>query len=140
MEKLTILKKKGFFLIWILVVVDICTKYFIVFSGYDYTLNKGVSFSLGHGIESSNTLLLFLNSFLIFYVFRYFSYEKFGWFYVLIISGGIGNLIDRVFYGGVIDFIPFFFNISFNLADLYINIAVVYLIYNYRKLAHEEGF
>lgn len=38
---------------------------------------------------------------------------------MLIISGGIGNMIDRVFYGEVVDFITFGFISfpSFNIAD-----------------------
>lgn len=41
------------------------------------------------------------------------------WSIGVIISGGIGNLIDRVFYGYVIDFIePVFMNFAiFNIAD-----------------------
>jgi signal peptidase II len=52
---------------------------------------------------------------------------------LLILSGGIGNLIDRTFRGHVIDFIHIYYeNYSFyvfNFADTYITIGVIiYLI------------
>lgn len=44
----------------------------------------------------------------------------------LIISGGVSNLLDRVFFGGVVDFIDFKFFPSFNLADAMIFAGVVW--------------
>ena len=52
---------------------------------------------------------------------------------VLILSGGLGNLIDRVLFGYVIDFIHVFYGIYsfyvFNLADSFITIGVVIYLY-----------
>ena len=50
--------------------------------------------------------------------------------YALLISGIVGNLIDRILFGYVIDFIDFrLFNFAiFNLADSFIVIAVILLI------------
>jgi len=50
----------------------------------------------------------------------------------IIISGGIGNLIDRFRLSYVIDFINFSFWPAFNLADIYITIGggvLIYLLY-----------
>lgn len=51
---------------------------------------------------------------------------------VFISAGAIGNAIDRLYFGGVIDFIDFFiYNIhwpAFNLADTFIFTGVVFLI------------
>ncbi|MBP7175350.1 MAG: signal peptidase II [Thermoclostridium sp.] len=65
--------------------------------------------------------------------------KKDDWFYlsfwVFVISGGVGNLIDRIFYGEVIDFMHMNFGIFqtgvFNVADLYLNVfaLLVVLIY-----------
>ena len=52
----------------------------------------------------------------------------------LVISGGIGNLIDRICYGYVIDFIDFkIWNPIFNIADIAVcagcGLLIIYLIY-----------
>lgn len=49
---------------------------------------------------------------------------------VLIVSGGIGNLIDRVFRGFVIDFIEYLFMeyAVFNFADILVTIGTVLLV------------
>lgn len=49
---------------------------------------------------------------------------------VLIVSGGIGNLIDRILYGFVVDFIePLFVDFAvFNFADCCITVGVFMLI------------
>ena len=51
---------------------------------------------------------------------------------VMILSGGIGNLIDRTLWGHVIDFIHFYYmNYSFyifNFADTFITIGVMIYI------------
>ena len=51
----------------------------------------------------------------------------------MILSGGIGNLIDRTFRGYVVDFINFYYEsysfYIFNFADTFITIGViVYLL------------
>ena len=53
---------------------------------------------------------------------------------ILIISGGLGNLVDRAFLGYVVDFVHVFYqNYSFyvfNLADSYITVGIIlYLSY-----------
>ena len=60
------------------------------------------------------------------------SYESLA--LTLILSGGAGNLIDRIFIGHVVDFIHVFYQeysfYVFNFADSYITIGVtLYLIY-----------
>lgn len=58
--------------------------------------------------------------------------SKINVFYYLIISGAIGNLIDRIFHGFVIDFIDFHLNnwhfFTFNIADASIFIGVCMMI------------
>ena len=48
---------------------------------------------------------------------------------ILILSGAISNLIDRLYFGCVIDFIDLKFWPVFNFADVYITIGVIMLIY-----------
>ena len=58
------------------------------------------------------------------------KWERLG--YCLIIGGAIGNIIDRVIYGGVIDFISFHYEnyywYVFNLADVWISLGVVTIL------------
>ncbi len=49
--------------------------------------------------------------------------------YGLIFSGAIGNLIDRLFFGSVTDFLSFWSFPIFNLADMWISLGVVVFMY-----------
>src|SRR6056300_392363 len=51
--------------------------------------------------------------------------EKFS---ILILAGAIGNLIDRIYFGYVIDFINLKIWPVFNIADIYITFAIFLLI------------
>lgn len=59
------------------------------------------------------------------------------WTLVFLGAGALGNGIDRLAYGYVIDFIDLYYQAShfatFNFADIYINIGVGLLIVNYFK-------
>ena len=52
----------------------------------------------------------------------------------LISSGALGNAIDRVYFGGVIDFIDLFiYNFhwpAFNFADIFITVGVILLLFD----------
>ena len=51
------------------------------------------------------------------------------WPWALIIIGAISNLMDRIQYGGVIDFINVPRFTVFNLSDIYISIGVVWVLW-----------
>lgn len=62
---------------------------------------------------------------------------------VLILGGAIGNLIDRIFYGYVVDFLDFHWNEShfaaFNVADSAINIGAALLLWDsFRKKPEKQ--
>ncbi len=93
-----------------------------------YVVNDGVAFSLFSGsslfviIIPSITLvillvLLFLNKL---------GGGMFDICFVIIIAGGIGNIIDRLLYGHVVDFFNFTFIdfAVFNVADTFITVGV----------------
>ena len=52
----------------------------------------------------------------------------------LISAGALGNAIDRVYFGGVIDFIDFFiYNFhwpAFNFADIFITVGVILVLFD----------
>lgn len=71
--------------------------------------------------------------------------KKFNWLHFTIsgiIAGGIGNMIDRFFYGYVVDF--FYFKLIdfpiFNVADIYIVLATIALIILFLFVYSEEDF
>ena len=96
-----------------------------------YTENKGVAFSFFAGnkifIITSTIIVLII---LINYIRKNYisKVEQIG--YGLIVGGAIGNLIDRLLYGYVIDFIDFkIINYPiFNIADTAIVIGVILII------------
>ena len=57
----------------------------------------------------------------------------------MILAGGIGNMIDRLFRGYVIDFIDTPFIATFNLADSFVVIGVILLsiTYIYREFKND---
>ena len=56
-----------------------------------------------------------------------------GYFFILILGGSLGNLYDRLYYFAVPDFIDFHINnfhwFIFNVADIFISLGVICLIF-----------
>lgn len=145
------MKKKSLIVlisILLLIVFDQIIKYLIVnnfnigeekilidnFLKFIYIRNTGAAF----GILSGNIIFLIgISLLLIFYIVKEMkknidnnlSLLSFS----LILGGAVGNLIDRIFRGYVVDFISFTLfqrEMSiFNIADMYITIGVILLIY-----------
>jgi signal peptidase II len=89
-----------------------------------YTANSGAGFSI---LQNMNMLLIIISIIaLIALVYFYNHIPRFS--LIMIISGIVGNLIDRIFYGSVVDFINFKFWPVFNVADALICIGVIYWI------------
>ena len=140
---------KVIFLIF-LVIADQLSKYFVVknlsigesfniFSFLDLYLifNTGIAFSFFddggvYGRWVLVTLVLLVCVYLTYILFteKLRKYESVA--LLMILSGGIGNLIDRTLWGHVIDFIHFYYlNYSFyifNFADTFITIGVMIYI------------
>jgi signal peptidase II len=61
-----------------------------------------------------------------------------------ILGGAIGNLIDRIAYGEVIDFLDFYWSRfhwpAFNLADSFITVGVLITVYYLVKAKGEDPF
>ncbi|WFW29782.1 MAG: signal peptidase II [Wolbachia endosymbiont of Menacanthus eurysternus] len=89
--------------------------------------NTGVSFgmfsTLPHGDILFSTLSMLVISILIYLIYK--SSDKLTCFgFSLMLGGAIGNIIDRIYWGAVYDFICFYIGSwywpTFNLADVYI--------------------
>lgn len=98
---------------------------------FTYVENRGVAFGMFSGMRwifiALTTILICA---IVIYMFKKKPQSKL--FYVcvaLIVGGGIGNLIDRIFYGYVIDYISLsFFKPVCNFADYCITIGTVLLV------------
>ena len=96
-----------------------------------YVENRGVAFGMFTDMRwifvALTTVMLAL---IIFYMFKKRPNGKFFYFSsALIIGGGIGNLIDRIFYGYVIDYLSLsFFSPVCNFADYCITAGTVMLV------------
>ena len=90
--------------------------------------NEGAAWS----ILSGNTLILIIITFIAIYLIHKYTKEYKGIFKYILYGGIIGNLIDRIFYGYVRDFIDFrIFNYNypvFNISDICIFIGIFILI------------
>jgi len=99
-----------------------------------YSHNYGASFGLLEGY----TWLFILFSFIVIGAAAYYwkripNKKSVIWMTALVLAGAIGNLIDRLAYGYVIDFFDFRIWPIFNIADLALMIGCVGLIIYFWK-------
>ncbi len=88
--------------------------------------NTGAGFGL---FQNKNLLLAFITIILVFLLISGYRYtkNKQSLYLSLIIGGAFGNLIDRLFFGSVVDFVDLSFWPAFNLADSAITIGAILL-------------
>lgn len=139
------LKGKIFFgsLVLLVVILDQLSKYLIARFNPHYnlkilTLHLVQNTGAGFGILPGQTFWLGLVSALvagiILFYYQKIPKHKFPQiFFALFLGGILGNLIDRLFRGVVVDFIDFSFWPAFNLADSFITISVLALIIYFWK-------
>ena len=111
-------------------------KYFLLFK-LDFVKNYGAAFNIFSGNRIFLSLISIIFSILLIYlILRKNTLNKIDLTsYRFILGGTIGNGIDRILKGFVIDFINL--NIInfpvFNIADISINIGFIFLLYNIFK-------
>lgn len=118
-----------------LVITDQLSKYWVVETNY-FIKNDGIAF----GLDLPMPVILTANIVLLAYV-SYLFYEEFNLkskisqvALAMIIGGGIGNLIDRLMQGYVVDFIFLWSYPAFNLADVYIAFGVLLILAFYGRI------
>jgi len=132
-----------------IVLIDQFTKYFMLYNTklfidkdfllfkLDLVKNYGAAFNIFSGSRIFLSLIsIFFSILLIYLIFRKNTLNTFDLYsYSLILGGTIGNGIDRIYKGYVVDFINL--NIInfpvFNIADISINIGFIFLLYNIFK-------
>lgn len=140
------------YIIFILIIVlDQLTKYGAVkflknskpimiikdFLYFSYVENSGAAFGI---LQNKRTFFVLITSIVIiiilFFLIRNFYYlnKSMKVSLIMLIAGAIGNLIDRIRFGYVVDFISFHFKGGyefpvFNIADSFIVISTIFIIY-----------
>ena len=150
------LLKKNFFSYFLLIIIifslDRISKLYIIFKSetnsssslltskflnINLIWNDGIAFGLfSSGNENFyNFITIIIITIIIVLFFLTLKSEKLKKYSYLIISGGaLGNLFDRIIYKSVPDFIDLHYNdfhwFIFNVADIFITIGVICLIYD----------
>ena len=137
------MNKKHFILGIIIIIIDqivkvlMVNKYVTIIPGilnFTYTKNMGAAFGIGTPI-----VVLIVNIVLIIgIIIAVIKFKNLITNYIpvtLLLAGGIGNLIDRVFRGYVIDFIDvnLFDFPNFNIADICVVFGVIVIIFEIIK-------
>ena len=133
----------------LITLIDQFTKYIInlnhnllinndfIFFSIDYVKNYGAAFNMFSGsrilLSTVSTIITFFLLYLILYKKNLRNLDLYS--YSFILGGTIGNGIDRIIKGYVIDYINLnFINFPvFNVADISINIGLVFIIYGLIK-------
>ena len=96
----------------------------------DLFINENVAFSLPLNYFILYPLVFLILFFLLWqWLAAFRSKSILIWPWALIIIGASSNLIDRLKYGGAIDFINVPYFTVLNIADIYISIGVVWIIW-----------
>ena len=154
------MKKAIIFISFFVTILDQVIKYFVVntlevyksvkvinnFFYITYVRNDGAAFSILKGsriifiIIAILALIILIKSILMDK--KICKYDVLT--YSLVISGILGNLIDRIYYGVVIDYLDFYilgYNMPiFNLADSLIVVGAILIIYKMIKGDKNEDF
>ena len=108
--------------------------------------NDGIAFGLLSSKDNFfynliTCLILVVILILIFLISKSKGFKRFS--YIMVIGGAFGNLFDRIMYKSVPDFIDVHFNgfhwFIFNIADIFISIGVICLIYDEFFLEKKEN-
>lgn len=129
----------------ILIFIDQIIKYLvhnyiisdIVIINNFFSITNLSNYGAAFGILSNNIyFLIFISLILIYFIISEIRKNNNKGYIIsllMILGGALGNLIDRIFRGYVVDYLSFeLFNISFpvfNFADMLITFGTIYLIY-----------
>lgn len=133
------MNKKNYIIALFIIILDQLTKYLVInksiiiipnFLNITYTQNTGGAFGIGRInfiLIISIIIIIGIIVFLIKEKKKITNYIPF----ILLLSGSIGNLIDRIFRGYVIDFIDVnIFNFpNFNIADICITLGIFFIAF-----------
>ncbi|MBI4155503.1 signal peptidase II [Candidatus Woesearchaeota archaeon] len=138
--------KKPLIIVLIVLILDQLTKYLFTEKHFtlipkildiNYTTNTGSFFGI---LKGYNLFLIIVSVFIIIMCLKWVYQKTFHYLPLsFIIGGALGNLIDRLVFGFVRDFIDFKVWPVFNIADSFITIAILLLILKEIK-SSRKGF
>lgn len=102
-----------------------------VFSFFQFSLafNEGIAFS----VFVPYVMLLFLTGIFLLGLLWFLFFRRHPlleqWGLLFVIAGGLGNFVDRLFRGEVIDFLSFWNFPIFNLADTFITVGICLILW-----------
>ena len=100
------------------------------------TINYGAAFSM---MQGWNWLFILVSLIVIAGIFYYYRSFKNRWGLIFLLAGTAGNLIDRLLFGYVRDFISVKYFATFNLADSFNVIGAALIIYfSYMEEKHQK--
>jgi len=129
-------KTKIFAISFLIVLADQLTKLYFKYNSLDlgilklnFVKNYGAAFSILQGQRALLIAISIAALILIAYYFKELKEENIS-FYALtfLLAGTIGNLMDRIFLGYVVDFIDFGFFPVFNMADISNSLAAFLIL------------
>ncbi|HMR55138.1 MAG TPA: signal peptidase II [Candidatus Doudnabacteria bacterium] len=126
-------KPFGFWLmiIALLFVLTQVARLIVLQLGLPVFFNDKFAFSINFPSPLMYTLYLVAMTFIGNYLYR--NWSKMSWLtqfaFVLIVTGGVSNFIERIFAGKVVDYI-FIANGVLNIADLYIFVGIILIFVN----------
>ena len=114
----------------------------LLFFTIDFVKNFGAAFNIFSGSRILlSTISIFISFILIYFILKNNTNKSIDLFsYSFILGGTLGNGIDRIFKGYVVDFINLnFINFPvFDIADASINISVLLILYNFFKIGKHD--
>ena len=127
--------KKLIIIALIIGLLDQTTKYTLKdlnFKYFTFTTNTGAAFGI---FQNYNFVFILISLIVIFSLLYYYQNytKKYLIAFGLILGGAIGNLVDRLIFGHVIDFIDLKFWPIFNIADSAVTIGFIILLYQILK-------
>lgn len=121
----------GLSVLGLVFLLDWVSKRIVVGNNLSYVINSGGAFSIFSGSSWFNFLvwIVFAGLVISFLMGGMSRVEKLVWWGLwLVIGGSLGNIADRVVYGGVVDFLSFGFLPVFNLADVAIVVGMLLIV------------
>lgn len=119
------------------------TKFLIV----EKIFNRGIVWGIMNNGDNlsfiiMSVLVIVVYMIMLFFLTSHTRFQQDSYGVALILSGGFANIIDRLLYGGVVDFITIsyagFSWPTFNIADMAIVCGVLTLIVNYYRSSYEH--